>query len=192
MAANKSPYPSFVKIFYHSDFAPHVMVIPAHNYTKVDLTHAGAFNNWSLGFTAGDTMIEALIALMAADFPANVVFDRYEIWQKASPTAIPELAFQKVHSVAGSNAGAGWQEAVQKTFFMRATDNSAFKLTLLDIVSDNLFGKYYSLNPTESAIVAALVDPGNAWQSRAGFQPIAFKALTITLNNRLRREYHLR
>ena len=186
MAANKSPYPAFTKIFYHSEFAPHVMTVPTRAFNPPNLIYAnGYFNCWDSSLRGAPDMIEDIIALLAADYTPNVTFDRYEIWSKSSPDAIPSLVYNKPHTVVGSNTETGTHAAVQKTFVMRAADNSEFKFVELDIFTDNIFGRFYDIsgNPTASAIVTQFMASDRAWQTRKGAQPIFFRSTTITLTH---------
>lgn len=195
MATNHMPYPGFVKLLYHSPFSPHVMIIPTRQWLPPSAGHpSGFFSDWDSTTQDAAVMIQNLVTLLAANFQSNVVFDRAEIWTKASPTAIPVLVYGFDVTTPGTGTVTGWQEATQLTIFMRDAANGAFKIVLLDYTSDNQFGKYYdpTSNPAANAVVAEVSSPTNGWQSRAGGRPQFFRAYTVTLNNRLRREYHLR
>lgn len=196
MAENTAPYPSFVKIFYHSEFAPHVMTLPARTWVAPATGHtSGFFEPWVGANIDADTMIMDFINQAALVYDPDVAFDRYEIWTKATPTGIPTLRVVVPIAVTGSAAAVGWNEAVQVTVTTRSlTDNSMLRLVLLDVFTDNFFGKEFDISGSAAlqTLVDQLLADANAWQTRKGSQATIIRSATTTLNNRLRREYHLR
>lgn len=184
---------SYVRILYHSAFAPHVMTLPAHGWNGSDTSlDPGTFDNWNATTQPGDTMITNFIDKIKVIYNSDVTFDQAEIWTRVSMSVEPRLRFIQSLAVSGTGTLTGWSEAVQKTFFLRDASNNALKLIPLDTPTDNLFGKYFTLNTDETALVGELTLSTNAWATRAGNKPEFFRSLTITLNERLRREYHLR
>lgn len=183
-------------MFYHSEFAPHVQTIAARQWVGPGLlTPNGAFHPWVGPDIGANEMIDGYINLLKACYDADTHFDRWEIWTKATPTSIPVLRVVKPISVTGTGVFTGWNEAVQDTITLRAaSDNSEFKLIFLDVFTDNNFGKYYDLsgNPAALAVVNYIMEDTQAWQTRKGAQPTIIRSSVITLNERLRREYHLR
>jgi hypothetical protein len=196
MAVNNAPYPSFMKLFYHSEFAPHVMTMPHRTWSPPGGgSDFGFFTPWVGANIDAEVEIDGLVNLLKAVYDADVSFDRWEIWTKASPTDIPVLVANKPISVTGTAVATGWNEAVQVTVSIRCSaDNSLFRIVLLDVFTDNFFGKEYDISGSAAlqAVFNYVTNDTNAFQSRAGSQPNILRSATTTLNERLRREYHLR
>lgn len=185
--------PAYVQIDWHSPYAPHRMTLPTVAWSPVNalLGHTGTYINWLGATLDADVAINALVTLLAAEYNSDTVFDRYTIYTKASPTAESVPVIAENLAVAGSGTFTGWSEAVQATIFMRDTAFKPTKLVLLDKPTDNAFGRYYVLDTPSVPLVALWMSTAGIWSSRAGNRPNVFKNVTVTLNKRLRREYHL-
>lgn len=185
--------PAYVQIQWHSPFAPHVQTIPtvAWSNANVGAGVTGSYTTWAGAAIDADAMIRSLVTLLAAEYNSDTEFDRYTIYTKASPTASAVPVIAGSLGIAGSGSFTGWSEAVQATIFMRDTAFAPVKLVLLDKPTDNAFGRYYTPAAEELAIFNEFKSINKGWSSRLGYRPNIFKNVTVTLNKRLRREYHL-
>jgi len=185
-------FPSFVKMFYHSAFAAHVRTIPTRAWYP-GIAGNGFYNNWfELPVDASD-MIDALVAVEKVLHPPTTIFDYWEIWNYPDPDALPQPVQTGSLAVVGTSAGTGWSEAVEQTFMLRTTGFGIFKYVLLDVPTDNFFGKVApaSFTTPYNNLMAKLTDENWAWSGRDNFRPSIVKQATITLNEKLRRSYHL-
>lgn len=192
MAAN-SLYPSFVRIFYHSQFGSHVMTLPTLQYSSAAIGTLGEFATWDAGSTDADEMINALVDDIAGLYVEDeTTFDNYEIFNMATPTSDPTWQYGGTLGVTGTLASAvGWREAVQCTYTFRTSLGGIARLVLLDRPTENVFARLTTLSAPEALIATELGSTARGWAGRDGGQFAVFKNQTITLNERLRREYGL-
>jgi hypothetical protein len=184
---------SYIRLKYSSPFAPHVMTIPMNTWNGSDSSlDPGLFTCWDASTRAGGTVIMNFVAALAPMFGSDSTFNQGEIWTRPSMDVEPRLRWITSLAVPGSSELTGWEEAVQRTYFFRDTANAAYKLVLLDTPTDNNFGKYYTVTSDETAIINFLTADDYPFATRNRLKPAYFRSLTVTLNERLRREYHLR
>lgn len=183
--------PAFVQIQYHSAYAPHVMTLPTTNWTA-DADY-GLFETWAGGTKAADDMIEELILLMVPFFPSTVEFDYWTIFTKADGTApnIPRVG--KASGEPGTAVAPGATKATQATWSFKTEGTGLSKIVMLDVNTNNSFEK---VTPGELAGAAlALADKWTAdtegWSGRDNTQPSFFLQIAYTINEKLRREYHM-
>jgi hypothetical protein len=191
MAGSLSP--AFVKIFYNSVFAPHVQIVGTNTWNPG--TDLGDFEAWSGSPVQADTMIEAFITAEAQFFPNTVTFTGYEIYTLADTLgAIPLLVGAKNVSITGDvTPGAGiQQEATQATWSFKSTTGKPSKVVMLDVaVTDFSLITSASLSIDEQSFIDEYTGVGNAWAARVTSRPFFFKQIAYTLNEKLRRNYHL-
>jgi hypothetical protein len=185
-------FPSFVKLFYHSAYAPHVQTIPTKQWYP-GIAGLGFFNNWfELPVDASD-MIDAFVAKEKVVMPPGTTFDYWEIWNYPDPDSLPQPVQTGTLGVVGTSAGTGWSKAVEQTFLMRTTGFGLAKLVLLDVPTDNFFGKVAAADFTTpyNDLVNIFMDENWAWSGRDNNRASIVKQATITLNEKLRRSYKL-
>lgn len=187
-------YPSFVRINYHSEFGPHAMTLPTLRWTAGLLGEPGEFDTHDGFGIASDVMVEALVAKLKAFYPVTANFDSYIVFN--APTLSVPLVFnpvyQKLINVAGTDvAPDGASKAVQFTVGLRTVTFGRSQIVLLDRPSGDTWGNV----TTPDAITTALIDEftavSNGWAGRDNGRPFTFTNVSISLNKRLRREYHM-
>lgn len=183
--------PNFVQIQYHSPYAPHVMTLPTLPWTP-DASF-GLFETHSGGTKAADDMIEELILLMVPFFKSTVVFDYWTIYSMADATApaIPEVG--AASGEPGTSAGTAWDKATQATWSFKTAGGNLSKVVMLDNDTGNSFGKIGpgALTGDAAAFVAKWTSDAEGWAGRDNTQPSFFLQIAYTLNEKLRRQYHL-
>jgi hypothetical protein len=137
-------------------------------------------------------MVIDLVNQLAGMSGVDMHFDDYIIWTRAS-NADPWLPrVGNALAIDGTVAVAGYTEASQCTFTFFDTAFNMAKLIILDFASldDWTIHPASLLTTPESNVVAAFVNSGNAWASRANLRPSSVRHVAKTLNEKLRRAYH--
>jgi hypothetical protein len=186
--------PAFTRITYVSEFAPHIMTLPTTDWIVPTSGHPqGSYTAWDSTTIDANTMVLDLVALFAPLFPASVSFTAYEIFTMATPTSPQLPRAGNVLATVGTDATPGYYEAVQKTITMFDTGFNTTKLTFLDAASHNDFrprsGSFISA--AEQAVIDEFTSVARAWSSRAGLQPVTARKVSLIINEKLRREYHI-
>lgn len=185
--------PAYVQIFYTTPYAPHKMTLPTRAW--VAGSGNGTYTAWD-GITTvdADAMIRDLVTAIAAAYNNTVTFNRYTIYTKSSPTAIPAPVTGNTLGIVGSGTYTGDEKATQVTHNYRSVLFNPFRLVMLDRpVDSGSFTKFLSPpSAVDTAIAAEFFDVTEAWAARDKTQPVQFVSWVATLNNRLRREYHIR
>lgn len=185
-------YPSFVNIFYHSPWAPHIATLPTRAWSSGP--DQGTFNAWDLTDIDADTMINEYVDAAAALLTTEVVFDYYQIMDFLTEEGPPvPVAYGDLAQAGTVAAGTIDNKAIQFTVTWQCDNGHILKTVLLDA---NSAPDHNKLGPTEiasavPALVTAITAPTNAWASRAGTKPLFAKQGAYTLNERLRRAYHM-
>lgn len=190
MAPN-SLFPAFVVIDYHSAYAPHKMTIPTKDWNPG--AGFGDFETWAGASIAADTMVEALVDVMKEFFPSTSSFDGWTVYTKTDPDAIAIPRAAKVLGVAGTAATTPPIKATQATWTAKTTAGGIAKFSMMDIAAPATFERVTSGGLTADAI--AFIDEWfastNGWSGRDNTQPYFFLQLAYTMNEKLRREYHM-
>jgi len=186
-----SLYPSFVEIDYHSDYAPHKMTIPTKQWNSGGAF--GDFETWSAGAIPADEMVEALVTLMLPFFRSSVSFDGFTVFTMADVDAPAIPRASKVLGLDGTSVGTAPYKATQATWSAKTTAGSLAKIIMLDVALSGSFERltYSSLTPAAEAFLAEWFDDGNAWSARIDGKPDYFLQISYTMNEKLRREYHM-
>lgn len=189
-----SPFPSAVKINYHSAFAPHSELIPTLQWEAFpDVNGSGSFTTHAAGTVDADDMINALASALAGILPDSCTFDGYTIYNHNVGTDALEPIRSKAMVIAGLDSTPGWFKAAQTTMSFRTTGFNAFKIVILDSATNNVFDKTLAL-PGSGVLfdVFNLVsDSSNGWAGRDNNQPDTFVSQTVTLNEALRKRYRM-
>lgn len=185
--------PSFVRIFYHSVLAAHVMNLPTTQWSQALGTNPqGGFLNWNTVDTDADDMVQAFAQTLQDLLPTTGELDSYVIYNYPTAENIFVPVAGNTLALVGSDATPGQNAATQKTFTFYDSAFHSSKVVLLDGASDDLWVKknLASANAFEQALVSVWTDPDWAWSSRQNFQPVTLRSITTTLNRRLRRNYN--
>lgn len=189
-----SPAPASVQINYHSEFGVHSSRISTREWSPPSggFTY-GSFLSWSEVARDADDMVKDLTLVLAGIMPATVTFDNYTIFTQADEEADPLPVAGNSIGQAGLEATPGWYKAVQTTISIRTTGFGLFKLVVLDSASNDNFDPVFGLAPSPalSDIFDQVADVGNAWSGRDNGRPNTVISQTKTLNEALRRSYHM-
>jgi hypothetical protein len=138
-------------------------------------------------------MIKAMCNAQKPGYPTNCMFDAYVVFTQATPTdpALPRTT--NALGIAGTNAVASINEAIQRTLTFFDTGFNTAKIVMLDASSFDDFNKHFSgdLIGADDAIGVEFSSLANGWSSRAGLRPSQLRHSTTTLNEKLRRSYRL-
>lgn len=187
--------PAFVRLEYHSAFGVHVQILPTREWSPPDVDNDfGFYQSWDAsGVRDTDSMINDLCTKMAAFMPATSHYDNYSVWTQEDENSAPVFAISNVLDIDGTDATPGWSKAVQETWTFRDTGGKVSKLVLLDSSSGDSFDRQTVLVPASAgdALRDEFCGGTQAWASRAGNQPVTFMQVAFTLNETLRRQYHM-
>jgi len=189
-----SLFPNFVRIFYSSPFAPHVMTLPTR---EIDDSDADPLN-WTLDAWDASTvnlvdMIEAFIAKLGHALPVGATISSYLVYRMDAPDAEPLIIYGADATTAGDAGDDGETKAIQVTLSALDTEGQKAKLTLLDVSHqefDPIVG-LLAVPADEKDLFVEWVNTINAWASRNGARPSLFRRRTATLNEKLRRAYRM-
>jgi len=188
-----SNFPAFVRLDYHSVYAPHVQLLHVREWLPTSITGSmGSFVAWDSTPIDAEAMIDSMVALLAHQFKSTTHYDLATIYTMADldGQAIPRAS--KVLTAVGDNAVGGPDKATQATLNMRSSDNNPAKLVFLDCpVGTSNFDKQppSSFSSVIQDIYDEISADSNAWSAKDDTQIASPISLTITLNERLRREY---
>lgn len=193
MTGPNSLAPAYTQLLYHSAFAPHIMTRPLKGIVIDTVTPVNSeVDVWAGGTVPWTDMIDSLVVALKAAVSSSVVFDRALLFSKPTEEDIPVLIAQYDVGVPGTVSSPGWQEATELTVNMKTVGNSNAKLTLLDFASGGLFTKTITLSGSGlETIFGEMSDTGKGWSGRDNTRIAAFVSGTRTLNEKLRRAYHL-
>lgn len=192
MAPN-SLSPAFGVMEYTTAYGTHKQTIPTVAW------NAGIGENGYGGYLGWDTttpndaldMWTDLATLIAAFHLATTTFNIVTIFTQddADSRAFPQMIIPL--DIDGTNVGTGIAKAVQQTWNMRSTAFGHFKLVTLDAPIGTNFTKVLaaSFGTPDNNLVGELTDQTKGWSARDN-HPIAVAiSKTLTLNDKLRREY---
>lgn len=185
-------FPSYVNIFYHSPWAPHVATLPTRQWSTG--VGNGTFLAWDASDIDAEDMINEYVDALTALFTTEIVFDYYQINNFADEESAPvPVAYGDLAQAGSVAAGVIDNKAIQFTVTWQCVGGHILKTVLLDA---NSASDHDKIGPTGIAaavpdLVTAVTAPTNAWASRAGTQPLFPKQGAYTINERLRRAYHM-
>jgi hypothetical protein len=184
-----------VQIFYRTANAPHLMTIPLREWSPVSGGHTAGTNlNWNGTQTDTKDMIDGLVDLFKPFFHTSTTFNSYVINTYTDQTA-PARPQVTIPLVAAAGTGGATIPAAQATFNFKTTQFNAFKIVMLDAQVSSTFQPLESLvspaNDDEIALRDYIVDDGNSFAGRDNYQPTLLQRVTYTLNEKLRKSYHL-
>lgn len=141
-----------------------------------------------------EVMINAFVDVLKAQHKSTTVFDLATVYTQANPTgqAIPRASAALTQ--VGTNVAAGPDKATQMTLNGRTTNFNPFKLVLLDVpMGTSNFNKITpgSFTTPIANIFLEYALTANAWCGRDDGQPSFPISATLTLNERLRKEYRM-
>jgi len=183
-------YPSYVRIEYHSPFAPHLMTLPTLQWDPGGYD-SGEFLCHDTTFVEADVMIKGLVNQMAEIFTDDVVFDQYQIFSSTDPEIDPLPQYGAALAIPGINASTAWFKAVEQIFTARTTLFGVAKLTLLDVPTNNDFNRVTTLSGEYSVLFNIWSGEDTGWAGRDNGRPATFLQATANLNEALRRAYRM-
>lgn len=188
-----SLFPAFVKIEYQSANAPHVMILPTKEWSDPLEDGVGQFDTHTGGSINADDMVQAMVDELAKFFTADLSFTSYTIYTMATETADPTPRVTGQLTQVGVTVSTTWQKATQVTITARTTSFGLAKITLLDAISEDNWDRITVLPGSGNIfdLWGVWSDPGNGWAGRDNGRPTAFLQVSKTLNEKLRRQYHM-
>lgn len=189
-------YPAGVKIFYHSQYADHVMTRPTTAWSPpAGGFAAGSFLSWSSMARDADDMVKDLCTAMAPLMQDESAFDSYIIYTQASPTDTPVFATTGAINIAGTGSLlAGQEKAAQSQYSMIDSGGHRVSFYMLDAPNPAGFDRIDllgDLTTEEQDLLTEFMDEDNAWSSRADMRPSTFRRATYKINDALRRRYRM-
>lgn len=187
-----SLFPSYVNIFYHSPWAPHIATLPTRQWSPG--ADQGTFTAWDLSDIDADTMINEYVDGVLGILTEEIVFDYYQIMNFLAPDGLPvPVAYADLAQAGTVTPGTIDNKAIQFTVSWQCLGGYLLKTVLMDA---NSAPDHDRIGATAIAaaipdMVTAITAATNAWASRAGTQPLFAKQAAYTLNERLRRAYHM-
>jgi len=188
-----SLYPAFVELDYITPFGAHTMTRPTLAWTGTPFVSIGTFATHAGGTIAANTMIAAFMAACLPVLTDDSAFVAYRIKTMASPTAPAILVWADSFTpIVGTSTAVGYAEAAQRTYSFYTTGAGQAKVVILDQPNNNSWGTVTSISGgADEDIETELTSNTNGWAGRDTQRPIAFKSLTHTLNEALRRAYRM-
>jgi hypothetical protein len=185
--------PAFVRFDYVSRWAAHAALLGTKEWLPTSITGTmGSYVNWNAVPIDAEDMIDNITVGYGLQFPSTTTMVLATIYTQASAHAPALPVASKVLSVAGTNAVGGPDKATQVTLNMRSTGINPAKIVLLDVpVGTSNFDKVFpgSFPAGVQAIWTSLHSTNWAWSARDDTRILTAISMTITLNERLRREY---
>jgi hypothetical protein len=185
--------PAFGIIEYTSAWGTHKQTVCTTDW------NAGIGTNGYGGYVGNDgstpndalDMWTDLCNALAAFALASLEFNLVTIYTQASPTALPLPRRIVPLGIVGTNTATTQAKAVQQTWNMRSTIFGRGKIVLLDCPVGSNFDKILagSFGGPDAALVGELTDLTKAWLFRDSSPPAAAISKTVTLNDKLRKEY---
>lgn len=180
--------PYWTRINYHSLLAPHTMQICTKNWSPGAGT--GDFDTWAAGTINATVMIEALVGMLLPFFNTGVIFDNWQIMKQLLPADVPiPVSGGNFSGFDGTEGSGGWAAATQLTITAHTVAFGLAKIVLLDCCSFNTFTPYLTPDTKITDLFIEWNDPTNGWAGRDNAQIGGFLKGTITLNEKLRKEY---
>lgn len=183
--------PAYIQILYRTAHAPHIMTLPMKGWNPG--VGSGDFDTWDLSTTPAADYIDDFIGVVAPFFLPSTEFYGANIYTKADAAAPSVLQAASAFSVAGSSADTGAEKAVQVTWVFSSLTAKIFKVVFLDVPNGNSWEPITlgGLSAPALAFANFVTDPGTAFSCRQDSAPAIFRQATVTLNEELRRQYHM-
>jgi hypothetical protein len=188
--------PAFVKINYASEFGQHVMTVPSVPIVA-DVTKASGFR-FDLRGAEIDTDVTASIRdfvnLLKVFWTASTTFTDFTAFTQATPTSVPVPVVTDTLNIVGTSSAGIWHKAVQATWTWRADDFTLSKIVMLDsVVISSSFDRIATVGTTGNLFaLSQYITAAASWlASRGGGRPSTFLQVAQTLNEKLRRSYHM-
>jgi hypothetical protein len=186
-----SIHPGFVTIDYSSLYGPHKMTIPTREPVFTVIGDDPQYEAWDASTILGSAMVHDLVALLRQILVTSMTVDGFTIYSVPAIGAPAQPIWSEVLGSAGLATTAGWSKAVQVTMSMRTTAFGAAKAVFLDVPTLNTFETTVSPASEYVDFFDELADPAKAWSGRDNARIAFLKGITITLNEELRRQYHM-
>lgn len=187
--------PCSLVLKYRTAQAPHDMTIPLNAWQFPSSGHVAGTNlAWDDTQRDTDDLVTDLVVLLKPFWPTTTAFTNYIINTYETPTspARPQVALSLT---GGAGTGGATIPAAQATFNFKTTDFNAFKLVMLDARVSATFQPLENFvvgtNDDEIALRDYIVADTNAFRGRKETQPVQLIRVTYTLNEKLRKSYHL-
>jgi len=185
--------PAFGVMEYTSLWGSHKMTVPTAAWNAgIGTNGFGGYVGWDTT-TANDAldMWTDLADLLKVFVLASTSFNLVTLYTQASPTARPLPVEIMPLGIAGTNTSTAQAKAVQQTWNMRSTAFGKGKIVLLDGPIGSNFEKILraGFGADDLALEGELTDLTKAWACRDSTPFATAISKTLTLNDKLRKEY---
>ena len=183
---------NFIEVNYRSVYATHKQLIPTRAPASPSPGVVPDYTSWGGASLPGIDFLDDIVGAQQAFFLDTTVFESAIFWATLPGDTKPSAISAHTLGAAGDSTYTGWAEAVQRTWSFKTSGFNIFKIVQLDTPTSNNFGRYTgSLDTPGDAFVDYLLGDTTAVAGRDTLRPVAFWSLTLTLNEKLRRQYHL-
>ena len=186
------PLKHFIELSYKTNFTTHKAMLPTLSPATPVPGAVPAYTTWGGDPINGDVMLTDYTALAKRFMQNDSEFLNAVFWATLDGDTKPTALAAAPINVPGDAGYTGWYEAVQRTWSFKTSGFNFLKNVMLDSPTGNAFGRYSGTLDTDGDnFVAYILGDTHAFSGRDLLRPAAFWSLTITLNEKLRREYHL-
>jgi len=189
MATNKL-FPAFFRFMYQSPDAIHTQTRTLSEITSSGAGDPGTVVAWNTSVVATDTMVEAYLDAWLGYQSDDVETLSYIIYRVPSPLADPEPLWESAYANPGGIVAlTGRRAGVQHTMLFRTANFGLMKVVSLDRASGGVLGYSSPLSTEEATFRDYVLGETHALTGHDDGQPVSFKNLIITMNDRLMRSY---
>lgn len=188
-----SLFPAFFRLFYVSQYAPHIMTMPTKVWDSGGGGGAGSFTSWGGPPVDASVMIEAYVDTLLPFFTADVEFTQAIVYTMDDEVAPPRpRAFIAFTGKIGTSI-LPVNPAAQSMYTFRTVDFGLLKVVLLDAPVTSGFLPINVVTPGSelAALSNLLANDSYAFSGRDNAQPSGFVHATFKLNDELRKSYRL-
>jgi len=187
--------PSYIRLDYHSSYAPHSQTIPTVQWLPTSITGAmGSYVNWNSIPIDAEQMIDDYVAAAKELLPTTSSYDLATVFNYDSGANIFVPIATKSLAVAGTMGAASPNKAFSFTINLRTVGGHALKNVFLDYVVGAIeLNKISILGFTADmlAVAGELTDADNGWSGRDNTRPGAIVSGTYDLNDALQKQYRM-
>lgn len=187
-------FPGFIRIQYETAKSIHSQDLCT-RAPEVDIDGSIFYLAWDgISSLSLDGMVQDLVDAMIPSFPTTTTFldaTAYRVLEEGSDAAVP-VGFYVITAGAGTSV-AGGIDAAQATWSFMDTEGKQSRIVGLDIAPTP---DWHPRRPggfvtADTTLETEYTRVNAAWSSRAGNRPASLRQVAFTLNDALRRAYHL-
>lgn len=186
-----SLYPACVELDYETPYGIHTMTRPTLAWAGTPFDADNTFATHDAATISANTMIAAFMNACRPIMSDDSAWVGWRIKTFASPTS-PAVLVNAISfaPIVGTSTATGFAKAAQRTYSFYTATGGAAKVVMLDQPNNDNWDTIYSLaGGDDEDIQTELTALTNGWAGRDTQRIVAFKSVTFTLNEALRRAY---